>query len=57
MKTALFCTESMAKSLLFLPVQMAPGHLVDAREIHAAQQRISAAVARYNQPPQQLDLF
>jgi len=31
-----FCTEGMAKAMLFLPVEMAPGHYVDARDFHDA---------------------
>jgi hypothetical protein len=35
-KTVAFCTEGMARDLLFIPVEMAPGHLIDMREIQAA---------------------
>lgn len=52
-----FCTELMAKQLLFLPFEMAPGHLIDMRDLQAAQQRMEAAIERLNQQPQQLDLF
>lgn len=55
--TATFCTELMAKQLLFLPFEMAPGHLIDLRDLHEAQLRMNAAIERLTQQPQQLDLF
>jgi hypothetical protein len=33
---ASFCTEGMAKAMLFLPVEMASGHYIDARDFHDA---------------------
>jgi len=58
---ASFCTENMAKTMLFLPVEIAPGHLIDARDLHDAVQRMKAATANFKktsfQLPQQLRLF
>lgn len=55
--TVTFCTELMAKQLLFLPFEMAPGHLIDLRDLHAAQLRMEEANERRNRQPQQMDLF
>lgn len=55
--TVTFCTELMAKQLLFLPFEMAPGHLIDLRDLHAAQLRMEVAIERLTEQPQQLDLF
>jgi len=61
MKYVQFCTEGMAKGLHFLPVEMAPGHLIDSREIQAAIRRMQAATTNLQnisfQKPAQLELF
>lgn len=56
---AAFCTENMAKSMLFLPVEMAPGYLIDARDLHDAVQRMQATVSRMENigKPKQMELF
>lgn len=60
MKYAAFCTEGMAKGLHFLPVEMAPGHLIDSRDIQAAIMRIKSVACSFLEPTskqKQLELF
>lgn len=56
---AQFCTEDMAKRLLFLPYEMAPGHMIDLRDLDDAVKRMKAAAYRITpqQPSKQLELF
>lgn len=56
---AQFCTEDMAKSMRFLPYEMAPGHLIDLRDLDDAVKRMKAATYRITpqQPSKQLELF
>lgn len=60
MNYASFCTEGMAKAMLFLPVEMAPGHLIDGRDIQAAMMLIKSVVfskMETTSKPKQLELF
>lgn len=56
---AQFCTEDMAKAMRFLPYEMAPGHLIDLRDLDDAVKRMQAATYSITpQPAQsQLELF
>lgn len=57
---ASFCTEDMARRLLFLPVELAPGHLIDSRAIQDAVYRMRVAVDKLTRSASagpQLELF
>lgn len=44
-----FCTEGMAKDLLFLPYEMAPGHLIDLRDFDEAVKRMGKRDSDFNE--------
>lgn len=55
-----FCTEDMAKQLRVLPVELAPGHVVDSRAIQDAVYRMRVAVDKLTRSASagpQLELF
>jgi hypothetical protein len=51
------CTEGMVHAALMFPVEMAPGHLVDSRDIQGAILRMQAAMESANRQPEQMRLF
>jgi hypothetical protein len=51
------CTEGMVHSALMFPVEMAPGHLIDGRDIQGAILRMQAAMESENIQPEQMRLF
>jgi hypothetical protein len=50
-----FCTEDMVHAALMFPVEMAPGHLIDARDIQGAILRMQTAMETIQ--PEQMRLF